>query len=254
MDVLEVYQGSGPAQQDLAFEGWMLDRAAAGHPCLLLASWEGPVTVLGYAQDASEVDLDWCRRQGIPVLRRLSGGSGVIHRRDLSVALALPVSHAWARGVLGLYDRFLDVLVPALREVGSAVERKDGSPRATRVRSPICFMDQLTDTLLVDGRKAVGCAQTRRRGAALVHAAILLGLDPELYARVFRSDPELVRGALVPALDGGDWRPVGGAIARVLGEALGLGQMAVPMPVLPSSYLEMYRTAKWAPLVAADST
>lgn len=250
MDRLEVYQGSGSAERDLAFEGWMLERAAAGRPCLLLASWEGPVTVLGYAQDPSEVDLEWCRSHGIPVLRRLSGGSGVIHRRDLSVALALPVSHVWARGVLGLYDRFLEVLVVALREAGAAVERKTDAPRATRARSPICFMEQLTDTLLVEGRKAVGCAQTRRRGAALVHAAVLLDLDPELYARVFRSDAELVRGALAPAVRSGDRRALGGLVARLLAEALGLAAAPVAMPTLPASYQEPYRTAKWAPLLA----
>ena len=31
--------------------------------------------------------------------------------------------------------------------------------------------------LVVDGKKVVGCAQTRRGGAVLIHAAILFGLD-----------------------------------------------------------------------------
>ena len=35
------------------------------------------------------MDLRWCRDNGIPVLRRITGGTGVVHHRDLSVSLAL---------------------------------------------------------------------------------------------------------------------------------------------------------------------
>lgn len=251
--VLEVYEGSGSPVDDLAFEAWMLDRAAAGHPCISLASWPGPVVVLGYAQDPAEVDLEACRGLGIPVLRRLSGGTGVIHRGDLGLSLALPFSHAWAAGVVSLYRRFLDALEPALRDAGAAVERRLDAPRASRVRSPICFEDQLSETLLVDGRKAVGCAQTRRRGAVLVHAAVLLGLDPELYGRLFRVDPARVRAALAPAVAGGDWREVGRlAVVRLAG-GLELEPRPVRRPALPEPYREVYRLPRWAPLGDPDA-
>jgi len=71
--VLEVYEGSGSPVDDLAFEAWMLDRAAAGHPCVCFTSWPGPVVVLGYAQDPADVDLEACRALAVPVLRRLTG-------------------------------------------------------------------------------------------------------------------------------------------------------------------------------------
>jgi lipoate-protein ligase A len=248
--ILEVYEGSGSPVDDLAFEAWMLDRAAAGQPCVQLASWRGPVLVLGYAQDPADVDLEACRERAVPVLRRLSGGTGVIHRGDLSLSLALPASHPWAAGVVSLYGRFLDALAPALREAGATVERKLGASRAARVRSAICFEDQLADTLLVDGRKAVGCAQTRRRGAVLIHAAVLLGLDDELYGRLFRVAPERVRAALAPVLAGADWRDLGGLAAASLADALGLAPRPVARPELEESHRAVYRLPRWAPLGA----
>ncbi len=172
----------------------MLDRAADGRCSVLVTSWPGPVVVLGYAQPPDDVDLDWCRDREIPVLRRLTGGTGVIHRGDLGVALAMPANHQWAEGIVGLYERFLDVVEPALVELGSSVERIDEPRKGGRVRSPICFEDQLADTLVVDGRKAVGCSQTRRKGGVLIHAAILLGLDADLYARVFGVDARPGKG------------------------------------------------------------
>jgi lipoate-protein ligase A len=197
---LEVCRSSGPPIHDLAFEAEMLDRAATGRASAMVTTWRGPVVVLGYAQSPGDVDLDWCREKGIPVLRRLSGGTGVVHSGDLGVSLALPVDHPWAGRIIGLYDRFLGVLQPVLRRLGSGVERMAAPGRGSRVRSPICFEDQLADTLLVGGRKAVGCSQVRRKGGVLIHAVVLLGLDAELYARIFGVEEARVKRALAPAL------------------------------------------------------
>jgi lipoate-protein ligase A len=246
--VLNLYLSEGPPVADLAREAWLIERAADGEISLFLTSWSGPVVVLGYGQAADDVDLEWCRSRGMPVLRRLTGGTGVVHRGDLGVGLALPQSHLWAQGIISLYDRFLNVLEPALRSVGADVSRVAEPRRASRVRSPICFLDQLADTLLVDGRKAVGCAQTRRRGSVLIHAAVLLGLDAETYFRVFGVSVDDVEGGLAPALPGGDWEVVGEAIAAHVGDALGLDVRRRELEPVPERFLEPYGTEKWAPL------
>ena len=246
--VLYLNQSDGPPVADLAREAWLIERAADGEISLFLTSWSGPVVVLGFGQAATDVDLEWCRSRGMPVLRRLTGGTGVVHKGDLGVGLALPQTHLWAQGIISLYDRFLNVLEPALRSVGADVSRVAEPRRASRVRSPICFLDQLADTLVVDGRKAVGCAQTRRRGAVLIHAAVLLGLDAELYSKVFGTPVEDVAVGLAPALSGGDWEVVGEAIAAHLAEALGLEIRRRKLEPVPERFLAPYETAKWAPV------
>jgi len=245
---LDVYASAGPPVDDLGREAWLMERAAGGQASVFLTSWEGPVVVLGYAQKPEEADLEWCRAQGVPVLRRLTGGTGVIHRGDLGIGLTLPMQHPWAKGILGLYGRFLDVLGPALRSLGSEVSRLADPARASRVRSPICFLDQLSDTLVVDGKKVVGCAQTRRSGAVLIHAAILLGLDAELYARVFGVAADEVRSGLGPALPSADWRQVGDAIVEELSDALGFEARSCPLEPIPERYLEPYEGSRWAPV------
>jgi lipoate-protein ligase A len=249
VDVLEVYEGGGGSPvEDLAFERWMLERAADGVCCAVTYSWEGPVVVLGYAQDPNDVDLAWCRHQAIPVLRRLTGGTGVVHRADLALSLALPISHPWAKGVVGLYGRFLDVLEPALRSAGRNVRRAREPRRASRIRSSVCFEDQLSDTLLVGDRKSVGCAQTRRGGAVLIHAAVLLGLDPPLYERVFGVPAERIAAGLAPAVPNGDWREVGGSIVGQLIAALGVECIRPDRVPLSGRFLEPYGQPRWSPV------
>ena len=246
--VLNLYLSEGPPVADLAREAWLIERAADGEISLFLTSWRGPVVVLGYGQAATEVDLEWCRSRGMPVLRRLTGGTGVVHKGDLGVGLALPQSHLWAQGIISLYDRFLNVLEPTLRSVGADVSRVAEPRRASRVRSPICFLDQLADTLLVDGKKAVGCAQTRRRGSVLIHAAVLLGLDAEMCSKVFGVPADDVASGLAPAVPDGDWRVVGEAIAAHVGDALGLDVRRRELEPVPERFLEPYGTEKWAPV------
>jgi len=245
---LEVVRSDGPVVDDLAREAWMLERAAAGRCTLLLASWPTPVVVLGYAQPAEDVDLAVCRRHRLPVVRRVTGGTGVVHDRDLAVSLALPATHPWAGGIVSLYGRFLDVLEPALRAAGSRVRRPEKPSPARRDRSPICFEDRLADTLLVGGGKAVGCAQTRRRGGVLIHAAILCRLDVSLVASVFGVDPERVRRNLAVALDP-DRRPIAEE-ALMDGVAAALEATAVPSEraAVPVRLRDAYLEAKWAPL------
>jgi lipoate-protein ligase A len=245
----EVFTSTGPPSRDLAFEAEMLERAAEGRCSLLLTSWPGPVVVLGYAQPPDDVDLEWCRQQGVPVLRRLSGGTGVVHKGDLGVSLALPKEHPWAMGILGLYDHFLEVLTPALDEAGSRVERPSEPRRGTRVRSPICFFDQLADTLVVDGRKAVGCSQVRRMGGVLIHAAVVLALDPDLYARVFGVEEQRISEKLGAAVSGVSWKTVADAIIRRMAADLGIEAEAPASPEPGPKHLEPYqRSDRWAPV------
>jgi lipoate-protein ligase A len=248
---LEVVRSTGPAVVDLAREAWMLERAAQGHLTLLLASWPGPVVVLGYGQSPYDVDLDWCRQRRIPVYRRLTGGTGVVHDHDLSVSLALPANHPWAAGIVALYGRLLDLLEPALRTAGSKVERVRVPAAPRRDRSPICFEDQLAETLLVDGAKAVGCAQTRRQGAVVIHAAVLCGLDPRLVALIFGVEPDRIRRGLAPALDTERRPDFERAMIAATAEALALQADEVAPREVPERFLAPYQQPRWSPVPVA---
>lgn len=157
--------------------------------------------------------------------------------------------HPWAAGIVSLYNRFLGALEPALGDLGSRAERLVEPRRGSRVRSPICFEDQLADTLVVDGRKAVGCSQARRKGGVLIHAAILLGLDAELYSKVFGVDAERVHGGLAAAVSGLGWEEVADAILGRLAGELGAGIAASRRPDPPIELLARYHEPRWAPVL-----
>jgi lipoate-protein ligase A len=239
--------GGDPAA-DLARESRLLRIAATGQPCLTFCSWPKPVVVLGYAQPEDDADLEFCRSRSIPVLRRISGGTGVLHNRDFSLALAVPVDHPWSRGVREGYSRFLDVLEPVLRDLGTEIERIENPVQSSRGRSPICFEDQLAETLLINGRKVVGCAQARRAGAVVIHATILRHLDADLYGKIFKVDRQRISRNLAPlGVDIPDIELVQ-ALAQGFASRLDLALEETEPPDPQAKDLEPYSSPRWAPV------
>lgn len=239
---------NGTPERDLAREEMLIEGAAErDRPLLFAYGWKRPVLVLGYGQDASEVDLEACGRRGVAVLRRCSGGAGVLYTGDLALSLALPAGHPWARSIGALYDAFVTALKHGLEDMGMGTERGPRTRRSGR-RSPICFEDHLAETLLWNGRKVLGCAQTRRRDAVLVHGALLLGVEAALQAEVYGVSPgriEAVLGA-IPRERYGSRETLAAHLAQSLAIALGLSAGPPNLaPPLPEGWAQRLHDPKW---------
>lgn len=241
-------EGSGDPRADLAREEDLLYLAAEGVSTLFCYRWPAATLVLGYGQDENSVVLSACRRSGVPVYRRITGGTGVLHQHALSICLALPAGHAWCRSITSLYDGFVEALRRALARAGCAVERGRGAARMGSARSPICFEEVVSESLLWDGRKVFGGAQARRAKACLVHGTLLFGVEPVLQAALYgvaEARIEAALGALPPIqpelLQTAIWE----AFSASLGLASYLQENA---PAPTPAYLARYDTHRWAPL------
>ncbi len=237
-------QGGFPAE-DLAREELLL--ASADRPLGFLYRWDRPALVLGYGQEPSSVDLGACRRLGVPVLRRATGGTGVLYDGDVAVSLALPAGHPWAATIGGLYDPFVESLRLSLATLGVTTERGSGRARAGN-RSPICFEDHLSETLAVEGRKLLGCAQARRREAVLVHGALLLSVHAALQAEVYGVAQERIEKVLgcVPRGSYASPEALMRALATDLSARLGEGEPRFsPPPALHGPLAGRASDPKW---------
>ena len=131
-----------------------------------------PALVLGSTQDVAVVDVDACRRAGVEVVRRRSGGGAVLLvPGDVTwIDVIVPAgSVGWAADIhapmvwLGglLRDAFASVVGG-----GIDLEVHNAAMRSTAWSSMICFDGVGAGELLVDGRKLVGISQRRTRHAA----------------------------------------------------------------------------------------
>jgi lipoate---protein ligase len=142
-----------------------------------------PAVVLGISRDAGiEVDEDACRRRGVALLRRGSGGGTVaIGPGTVQYAIVLAHGAATPPSITEAKRTCNDFVREALRRTGI---RESLEP------------DPSGDLRLGD-RKAGGLALRRHRDATLVHGTLLAAADLALVAEVLRhpaSEPAWRRG------------------------------------------------------------
>lgn len=83
-------------------------------PVVRLYSFEKPSVILGYRQRAEEVDLDFCREEGIDVTMRTTGGGSVLlGEKDLQYSLLLPFRYS-----KDLLRQINERIINSLQDVG----------------------------------------------------------------------------------------------------------------------------------------
>ena len=111
------------------FESQLIYHALAslGREALSLVSPATPYVCIGFHQDAEqEVDLDFCKKNDIPVFRRnLGGGAVYLDGNQLFFHLVLRRDNsAIPRGKISFYKKFLQPVINVYRHIGIAAEYK----------------------------------------------------------------------------------------------------------------------------------
>lgn len=162
---------------DEALLDWCEARAETGCTEEYLRFWvpDRPFVVVGYGQQVErEVDLAACRRLGIPVLRRCSGGGTVLQAPGcLNYTLILRIDPAGPTRSVPTTNRYI-------------LERHRTALTALLGRnSPPVQLQGETD-LTLGGRKFSGNAQRRRRHCLLFHGTFLLQIHLDLMTAVLK--------------------------------------------------------------------
>ena len=198
-----IRSGSLPGAMNMALDDALLQAVADGDspPVLRLYHWQPAALSLGYAQKVSDgVDLSACRRAGLDVVRRPTGGRAVLHDREVTYAVITPCAPPFGLSVTHNYRVIAGALQTALRQLGVPAELVPGKAHGQQGKA-VCFVAPAQYELLVDGCKVAGCAQKRRGGAFLQHGSIPLELDLPLLGRILPGEPDETSARL----DGVGW-------------------------------------------------
>src|SRR2546421_401539 len=174
---------------------WRGRQAGASPPTLRFFAWAPPTVSLGYGQPLDgHVDTIACRRLGVGLVRRPTGGSAIYHdgpERELtySVVAAADDIGGGARDLLHSYQWIGRALVAGLRALGAPVEMV-GVARGDEPTPAFCFARTGSCEIELGGRKVVGSAQRRYGATFLQHGSILLGIDLPCVGAVFPTTPD----------------------------------------------------------------
>jgi lipoate-protein ligase A len=97
----------------MAVDSALLEGAAAGVGAFRWYRWSRPTLSLGYFQSVRERNQHAPSR-GCPLVRRMSGGGAIVHDRELTYSLVVPIGSRWGGSADHMYRRIHTTLVAAL--------------------------------------------------------------------------------------------------------------------------------------------
>lgn len=186
---------SGPFNMAVDFQ--LLEQFKPGKtPIFRLYSWQRSTLSLGRNEKIDEgINLDSCRKQRIPLIRRMTGGKAVLHHSDLTYAIIGELGDLqFGEGVHETYRSLARGFLLFFQKLGLDPQLVETSESGT-LEPHLCFSVPSMAEILVEGRKLIGSAQ-RIRGSAskgrffLQHGSIPLDDPVPLMLSVFRHAKE----------------------------------------------------------------
>lgn len=163
---------------NMAVDETVMEAAGRGEaqPTLRLFAWAPPCLSIGYAQPFGDIDEARLKAKGWGIVRRPTGGRAILHTDELTYSVAGPVDEARLKGdILTSYRRISKAILKSLEDLSLRVEAttKDDPPHGSQSEA-VCFEMPSTYEITVGGKKLVGSAQARRKGALLQHGTLPL--------------------------------------------------------------------------------
>lgn len=243
--------GAGSGARNMALDHALALERREGGAVLRFYRWERPTVSLGRNEPArGRYRLEAAEAEGVVFVRRPTGGRAVLHHRELTYSVVLPLRAL--DGLRNAYRRINRGLLRGLAGLGAPVLLAgNGGPGLSPSAGP-CFRAPVAGEVTLGGRKLVGSAQARVGSSLLQHGSLLLADDQALLGRLRlegpgeTSAPATLKGALgrIPS-----WEELTEALAGGLEEELGGGwEAGLPRDTeeaAAAQLLEHYGSAEW---------
>ncbi|CAC5908260.1 TPA: biotin/lipoate A/B protein ligase family protein [Staphylococcus aureus] len=178
--------GSKDPYYNMAMDEALLNFVSRGEidPVIRFYTWNPATLSIGYFQRLQkEIDIDKVKEKGFGLVRRQTGGRGVLHDKELTYSVIVPESHPnMPSTVTEAYRVISQGLLEGFKNLGfdtyfAVPKTPEERQKLKQSRSSVCFDAPSWYELVVEGRKIAGSAQTRQKGVILQHGSILQDID-----------------------------------------------------------------------------
>lgn len=166
-------------------------RQGKSPPTFRFYGWEKESVTIGEFQKIEEINIDFCNKNGISVVRRPTGGKGILHYKDITYSFSARKEEIFKGSLFKSYEFIGNIFLRAFYLSGIEVENK----KEKRVvnRSSVCFARSSFGEICYRDIKIVGSAQKRWVDGFLQQGTIPLLSNRELIREIFIDNPEEIK-------------------------------------------------------------
>ncbi|MEC5424558.1 lipoate--protein ligase family protein [Virgibacillus sp. C22-A2] len=164
-------------------------------PTLRFYRWSSPSLSVGHFQKTEgKIDLQALEAHNGQFVRRLTGGSAVLHDDELTYSIVISEQHPGIpRSIREAYHVLSRGILEGYKNLGIQATYAIPSGKPDKNETAVCFEKTAFYELTVDDKKISGNAQTRRNGVLLQHGSIPLHINDEMLFDLFIFPSEKIK-------------------------------------------------------------
>ncbi|HEY4600917.1 MAG TPA: lipoate--protein ligase family protein [Cerasibacillus sp.] len=179
----------------MALDEALLNWHSEGHipPTLRFYGWRKPSLSVGHFQKVEKsIHFPGLEKHGCQYVRRLTGGSAVLHDDELTYSIVVSENHPKIpHSIREAYYVLSQGILEGYKNLG--IQAEYFIPKQKSKRTAVCFERPAFYELVVDGKKISGNAQTRKKGVLLQHGSIPIRIDIDMLFDLFIFPNERMR-------------------------------------------------------------
>lgn len=172
-------------------------------PTLRFYQWSGPTFSIGSFQTLDPSWLDYLKRSNVALVRRMTGGRGLLHDREMTYSVSASTKDPlFSGGIKGTFQSIAKGLLAGLKEIGAGgkIHAPSQGRRLNREKDPLCFASTSRYEITAGGKKLIGSAQRRWHSHFLQHGSLILEARfTEAHTRLI-SEKQITLAELLPTL------------------------------------------------------
>ena len=159
----------------------------SNEPILRFYGWNPPCVSLGRNQKEETINKDYCIRNGIDIVRRITGGRALLHQNELTYSFICSTDFIGNENIKKSYEIISEGLIEGFRTLGIEADFGNKKPDT---KYNYCMLLSTGADLNYRNKKLVGSAQYRANGYILQHGSILYTINQTHIKNIFNENIE----------------------------------------------------------------
>lgn len=153
-------------------------------PILRFYGWKPACVSLGRNQSEEHINVDFCRKNNIDIVKRVTGGRGLLHDNEVTYSFVCPFEFLdGGESIIKSYKEISSAIILGLKKLG--IETELGNKKQKSASFDYCMSLSTGADLCYEGKKLVGSAQYRTQNYILQHGSILFNYDKNTVEQIF---------------------------------------------------------------------
>lgn len=164
-------------------------------PTLRFYGWSAPSLSVGHFQKVDgTINFKNLQKYNGQFVRRLTGGSAVLHDNELTYSLTISEQHPLIpKSIREAYHILSKGVLHGYKNLGIQADYAIPKEGPDKNRTAVCFEKLAYYEMVVNNKKISGNAQTRKNGVLLQHGSIPMSINSKMLFDLFVFPSEAIR-------------------------------------------------------------